>query len=83
MKRFSFLLSALFTLFNLNAFAHKGGHGPENLTRWRIDDKTVEATFLKSHEDQVFLETSSGTIIIYELSESLEKKRKTIDELRS
>ncbi|WP_025741782.1 YHYH protein [Aquimarina pacifica] len=67
MKQSSFLI-VFFLLFSLHSFAHKEGHGFKNLTKWTINDKTIEASFLKSTEDNIFLETRSGKIIVHKLS---------------
>ncbi|WP_282080086.1 YHYH protein [Aquimarina algiphila] len=68
MKPFSFSLLAVFLIFSINIFAHSEGHGSKNGTKWTIDNKTIEASFLKSEEGIVFLETKSGKIVAYHIS---------------
>ncbi|MBP2830664.1 YHYH protein [Aquimarina sp. U1-2] len=68
MKTFSFSLLVFFLFYNSSLLAHKGGHGHENLKQWRINNETIEAAFLISKEDKVFLETKSGQIIAYDIA---------------
>jgi len=73
MKYIITLLALL--VFQISLYAHEGGHG--NRKTWIIDNKPVQAEFLKYEEGKVFFLNDNHNLISYDL-ESLSSEQQKI-----
>ena len=62
-------------VFQISLYAHEGGHG--NRKTWIIDNKPVQAEFLKYEEGKVFFLNDNHNLISYDL-ESLSSEQQKI-----
>tara|TARA_R110002126_G_scaffold286177_2_gene437651 strand:- start:3119 stop:4483 length:1365 start_codon:yes stop_codon:yes gene_type:complete len=78
MKLHQFFILVICLICSLNIFAHKGGHREILFSKWTINNKNIEASFLTFKDGQVLLETKTGQVLKENLTAFSKENQKII-----